>query len=340
MENIELKKDIYQSLRNGALGPAEELTLKGMEEDIHNTDYEKILKVIKFWQNRAGLFKYEPGGGETLIGEWEKFLEFCIDQRLDNKKAVLSIKNHVYSKAVEFLIESYRLSPVPERETLIILGQAFYEIGILDRALETLEYAMSLSKGDEDIRVYLLLGDIYYEIGESDSAMVMFNEAFLKFPQLVNIENIEYPAIKKLKEMVAEDGFHENEVLEWIAVYGYLYEGLTARRKLEYNDYMEMKEKILDYEKSLKIDRKVRNIIVPRLINFYLWILDYYIYQLGAFKTAENVAKRIQDLIGAANCRLETQNKLAGRAALLFKGLLAKQAAVKEAAEKAAEKTS
>ncbi len=334
MENIELKKDVYQSLRNGELGPAEELVLKGMEEDIHNPDYEKLLKVIKFWQNRRELFNFEGGGGEVLIGEWDKFLEFCKDQSIDNKKAVLSIKNYVYSRAVEFLVESYRLSPVPERDTLILLGQTFYEIGILDRAVETLEYALSLARGDDDIRIYMLLGDIYFEIGENDSAMVMFNEAFLRFPQLVNIETIEYPAIKKLHASVSEDGFSDNEVLEWISVYGYLYEGLTARKKMEYNDYMEMKEKILDYEKSLKIDKKVRNIIVPRLINFYLWILDYYIYQLGAYQTAENVLKRIQDLISIANCRPETKNKLSGRVSVLFKSLLARQD-VKKSAEKA-----
>jgi tetratricopeptide (TPR) repeat protein len=330
MENILLKKDIYQSLRKGELGPAEEMTLKGMEDDIHNPDYEKILKIIKFWQNRKELFNYEAGGGEVLIGEWDRFLEFCNNQRIDNKKAVLSIKNYVYSRAVDFLIESYRLSPVPERETLIVLGEAFYEIGILDKAVETLEYALSMTRGDEDIRIYILLGDIYHEIGENDSAMVMFNEAFLRFPQLVNIDDIEFPAIKKLHSSVAQDGFQDNEILEWIAVYGYLYEVLTARRKLEYNDYMELKEKILDYEKSLNIDKKVRNIIVPRLINFYLWLLDYYIYQLGAYRTAENVARRIQDLIGISNCSLETKNKLASRAAILFKGLLAKQGAKKK----------
>ncbi len=325
MENIELKKNIYQCLREGNLGNAEDLTLKGMEEDINNQDFEKILKVIKFWQNRQELFKFDAGGGETLIQEWDKFIDFCTNQRIDNKKAVISIKNYIYGRAVEFLIESYRLSPVPERDTLILLGQTFYEIGILDKAVETLEYALSMAAGDDNTRIYTLLGDIYYEIGETDSAMVMFNEAFLKFPQLVNIDNIEYPALKKIRTSIEEDGFRENEILEWIAVYGYLYEGLTARKKMEYNDYMEMKEKIIDYEKSLKIDKKVRNIIVPRLINFYLWLLDYYIFQLGTFETADKVGKRIIELLDLANCREEIKTKLTARASQLFKNLLAKK---------------
>jgi tetratricopeptide (TPR) repeat protein len=325
MENIELKKNIYRNLRNGDLGNAEDLTLKGMEEDIHNQDYEKILKIIKFWQNRQELFRYEAGGGEALIREWDKFIDFCNEQRIDNKKAVISIKNYVYGRSVEFLIESYRLSPVPERDTLILLGETFYEIGILDKAIETLEYALSLAAGDADTQVYTLLGDIYYEIGENDSAMVMFNEAFLKFPQLVNIDRIEYPPMKKIRSAVMEDGFRDNEVPEWIPIYGYLYEGLTARKKMEYNDYMEMKEKVLDYEKSLKLDKKVRNIIVPRLINFYLWLLDYFIFQLGAFESAEKVSKRIIELLEISSCRKEIKTKLSARASLLFNNLLARK---------------
>ncbi len=333
MENIELKKNIYQNLRIGELGGAEDLTLKGMEEDIHNTDYEKILKIIKFWQNRKEFFQYDDSNGEKLIEEWDKFLDFCKDQRIDNKKAVLSIKNFIFNRVIEILIESYRLSPVPERETLVLLGQSFYEIGMLDKSIETLEYAMSLASGDDDIRIYSILGNLYYESGENDSAMVMFNEAFLKFPQLVNIENIEYPPIRNLKKVIEEDGFKDNEILEWIAVYGYLYEGLTARRKLEYNDYMELKEKIIDYEKSLKIDKKVRNIIIPRLINFYLWVLDYYLFQLGAFETAENVSKRVIDLLDQVSCKEDTKNKLINRASLLFKSLLTKKDDKKSAIE-------
>ncbi len=319
---IELKKSIYQSLREGDLNKAEEIALRGLEEDYQNPEYEKYLKLIKFWQNRQDLFEYKESSAEKLISEWDKFLKFCIENKVDCKKAFISIKDFIFRNIIDLLIDSYRLSPVPERETLILLGQSFYEIGILDRAIETLEYAMSINTDDEDARIFTLLGNLYSECGENDLAMVMFNDAFLKFPQLVNLDNIDFPYIVKIRQMVCDDGFNEHEVPEWIPVYGYLYEGLTVKRKMEYKDYMELKERVTDYEKTLKVDKKAANIIIPRLINYYLWILDYFLYQVNAFGPAQNVITRILDLIGNFPGDIRIKDKIKGKASVLFKNLM------------------
>ncbi len=327
---IELKISIYKALRDGKFGEAEELALSGIEEDIHNTDYENILKIIKFWQNRKELFDFKENNAEILIEEWDKFLSFCRENRLDCRKAVLSLKDFVFSKIVDLLIDSYRLSPVPERETLILLGQSFYEIGLIDKAIETLEYAMSINQDDEDVRIYTLLGNLYTETNDNDLAMVMYNEAFLKFPQLINLESIDFPSVLKLKEMVLADGFKDNELPEWIPVYGYLYDGLTVKKKLEYKDFIDLREKIIDYEKSLKIDKKVLHIVIPRLINYYLWALDYYLFQANAVGPAEDVVKRILDLLNTLPADAEIKKKLRNRAELLFKKLLENKLSLKK----------
>jgi tetratricopeptide (TPR) repeat protein len=329
-ENIELKINIYNTLKNGEFEASEELTLKGMEEDLHNQDYEKILKIIKFWQNRKELFLYKENGGESLFNEWDRFLGFCRENSIDNKKAILAVKSYIYSRLIELLIDAYRLSPVPERETLILLGQAFYEVGMVEKAIETLEYAMSIVLDDEDVRIYTMLGNLYTETGENELAMVMYNDAFFKFPQLINLDIIDFPPIHKLREMVKEDGFNDNEVLEWIPVYGYFYEGLTVKRKMEYKDYMELKEKIIDYEKTLKVDKKAIPIIIPRLVNYYLWVLDYYLYQVNTKGPAENVVKRILFLIDSAPLGGTVKEKLTGRAGLMFKNIMENKTADKE----------
>lgn len=321
-DSLEIKKNIYGLLREGNIEAAEELTLKGMEDDLNNADYEQILKILKFWHNRADLFVFKEQNGEKLFAEWDHFVEFCEKNSIDNKKAFLSIKDFIFRKIVDLLIDTYKLSPVPDRETLILLGQSFYEIGLPDKAVETLEYAMNLSKDESDVRIFLLLGNLYGQTGEKDLAMVMYNEAFFRFPQQVNVDAIDYVSIQKLRQMAREDGFKDNEVLEWIPVYGYLFDVLTARRKLDYNDYMGLKERITDYEKNLKVDKKSVNIIVPRLINFYYWILDYYLFEMKAYGPAENVMHRTQGLINAAQIDERVKEKLSGRANALFKKLL------------------
>ncbi len=321
---LELKKKIYESLENGQLDLSEELALSALGENIADEDLEEILKIIRFWDNRKDLFDITLGkvNGEQLFLEWDKFGDFCDENRIANKKAVFALKSYVFKNIVDMLIESYRLSPVKDKENLILLGQAFNELGILDKAVETLEYALSLSGENDDVRIYTLLGDLYAEAGEEDMAMVMFNEAFYKFPQLIDLKMIDFPPLHRLAEMIGKDGFVDHEILEWVPVYGYLYNGLTARRNLEYKEYISLRDRIREYEKALTIDKKVINVIVPRLINYYIWVFDYYVFQVNAFQGAEKIIRRLIELLQSCPGTEKVQQKLSDRAGQLFKQLL------------------
>ncbi len=321
---LELKRRIYETLKTGELAQAEELATSAMEEAIDDSDIEDILKLIRFWQNRSEMFEFseEDNSGEKLFYEWDRFIDFCVDNKIQNKKAFYAVKSFVFKTIVELLIESYKLTPFRDRETLILLGQSFYEIGIMDKAIETLEYANTAYPQPQDPRVWLLLGDLYAEAGEHDLAMVMFNEAFFYYPQSIQLDSVEYPPVQKLRKMIAEDGFAEEDVPEWIPVYGYLFNALTARREIHYNDYLALKQRIREYEKSLAIDKKVLSVIIPRLVNYYLWVLDYYIYQVQASSGARKVVERIHDILAQADVGDETRQKLMDRADAVFRKLL------------------
>jgi len=326
LENKELKKEIYSKLKNGEFDSVEELSLKLMDDDIHNSDCDSLLKIAKFWKNRSELFSYSDENGEKLFHEWDIFLDFCSTNKIDNKKAVISIKEFVFTNIVDTLIETYRTASLPSVETLIMLGQSFYEIGIIEKAIETLEYALSISGENEDVRIYVLLGNVYTDTGNNQMAMIMFNEAFLKFPQFIDISFVNFQPIQKVHEMVLTDGFKENEILEWIPVYGYIYNALTVKRKIDSIEYEDLKRKLLDYERSLKVDKKVVNIIIPRLINFYLWLFDYYFYQLSALGSCKNIIKRIDDLISEFPVRKDQdagiKQKLREKTQSVLKGIL------------------
>lgn len=311
-EIIELKKNIYNLLRNGDFDNSEKLVLKGMDLDINDNEFEQILKIIKFWNNRKELFTFDENNshGEKLLNEWENFVKFYNENKIDLNRVLLSIKEYVFKRIIDILIEEYKLSPVSDREKLILLGHAFYEIGILDKAQETLEYALSIYSEDDDPRIYLLLSNIYLENNDEELAIVMLNDAFLKYSQYINLESINYPVIIKLKEKIEKDGFKEDELLEWIPVYGYIYGGLTIRRKIEYKEYMLLKDKIIDYESTLKIDKKSKEVLVPRIINFYFWVFDYYVYQINAFEAATKVIKRVLELVNLIEANNEVKLKL------------------------------
>ncbi|OHD53668.1 MAG: hypothetical protein A2Y33_07035 [Spirochaetes bacterium GWF1_51_8] len=320
----ELKKDIYLALRDGNLAHAEEIALNAMAEQINDPDLEEVLKVVRFWQNRAELlsFSEERNSGEILFEEWDRFVQFASENSLGNKKVIGAVKSYVFRTIIDMLIEYYRINPCKDRHSLVMLGEAFYEVGESEKAIQTLEYALSFPGDGNDIRVYLLLGDMYAEIGNDELAMVMFGEAFYLLPQMINLAEITYAPVAKLRKKIEEDGFSGNEVVEWVPVYGYIYKGLTVRRNLEYQDYMSLQQRIKEYEKSLKIDKKVVQIIVPRLINYYLWVFDYYLFQMKAQKGAKKVAERIVALYDELPEKDALMKRLRERTKAICQGLL------------------
>ena len=326
-EIVESKKSIYELLKKGEFQNAEEAALKAMGEEISDPDFGDMLKCISFWQKREDCFHTgaDASHGEKLYNEWERFLDFCEESKIENKKSILAIKTFVFKTMVDLLIETYRLSPIKDRETLLYLGYAFSELGMSDKAIETLEYAIGIGQDDSnDIRIYLLLGDLYAETNELDYAMVMYNEAFFRQPQMVPIDSVGFAQIHNLKKLAAKDGFGESEIPEWIPVYGYIYNGLTARRQMEQKEYMALQQRIKDYEKSLEIDKKVIHIIVPRLINYYVWFFDYYVFTAKAYKGAEKIINRVDQLYDYLICPEDIRTKLRERTFMVFKKILEK----------------
>jgi hypothetical protein len=50
-------------------------------------------------------------------------------------------------------------------------------------------------------------------------------------------------------------------------------------------------------EQTLKYDKKAIDVLLPRLINSYLWLLDYYLYQVQAKENARVVVEKILQVI-------------------------------------------
>ncbi|MCX7821253.1 MAG: hypothetical protein N2258_06220 [Brevinematales bacterium] len=328
-EDLNWKYEFYDIIKNGELDRAEDFIIEKMESDIDDEDIEAFLKAVKFWKNRREFFNFSENSGEILLGEWENFLTFCINNRIENKKLLNSFKAFVYSRAIDFLIDSYKLSPIKEKEKLYMIGVALYEVGFIDKALETFEFLFSLSN-EKDYKVYLWLANLYYEIGENELSMIMYNDAFFYFSQLINPEDIKDVRIKKIINNIKADGFlRDEELLEWVPVYCYLYDVLTVKRKLEYGDFVDLRERIKKYEKSLETDKKVLYVLIPRLINYYLWIVDYYLYQANSIEPVQSVLKRIIELFEMLDEK-EVVKNLKERTEFIVNKLCEKKLALKE----------
>ena len=64
---------------------------------------------------------------------------------------------------------------------------------------------------------------------------------------------------------------------EWIPVYGYINKALSIKRELKAVELGRLRQRIFLLENEVKqVSPEERNVVLPRLINAYLWLIDKY----------------------------------------------------------------
>lgn len=299
MEVVEIKHQLYTLLSKGQLEEVDQEALKLMSTYPQDKDLEEILATVRFWKHRQEylLFQDEITGSEELLQEWGKYEKFRQENNYTNLKIYQSIKYFVFSRLMEILIELYQISPVPRRDILITLGEVFLTLNMIDRAIETLEYALSLGRSEEDVPVYILLGNAYVEAGEEELASIMYNDAFYLNPPLVEVEKIAYAPLQKLMNLIASHGVPKELIGEWLPVYAFLHGTLKHKRELSSRMHYELKQRISILEQTIKYDKKSIEVLIPRLINSYIWLLDYYLYQAKVKNNANALTNKIMQVV-------------------------------------------
>jgi len=296
------EKNILQNLKSGRWAEAEQIAFAIDDSSILVAIRDNVLKATRFWQKRSELFVYSDEKiGTKLFVEWEDFIDFCCEYKLESYAVFLAVKSYIFKKIIDFLSRSSRDCGNSNRETLVLLAYAFYEAEMVDRAVETLEYVLGRFPDEDDYRVYTLLGDIYANLclegsHKKDLAIIMFNELFLKCVDTLDLDGIEYEDIAKLTQAIRNDLFPEKELRYWVPIYGYLYGGLTVRRNLRYEEYKKLQERIAILESEIRTGDNLE-IIIPKLLNVYFWIFDYYIYQMRTPGGANQIHQRVLELL-------------------------------------------
>ncbi|MGL4562471.1 MAG: hypothetical protein ACRCVW_01265 [Brevinema sp.] len=326
------EKNILQNLKSGRWLDVEHIAFAIMDDSSISNWRDDILKTTRFWQKRLDLFSYnDHKSGSILFAEWEDFVDFCCEYHIKTYPVFLATKSYVFKKIVDFLSRASRDCDNSNREILVQLAYAFYEANMVDRSVETLEFVLGRFPDEDDFRVYTLLGEIYASVPsgdhpQKDLAVLMFNELFLKCVDDVDLTLIEYDPISVIAQMIHNDLFPENHIKYWIPIYGYLYGGLTVRRNLRYEEYKKLQEKISYFENEIRNGDNLE-VLIPKLLNIYFWVFDYYMYQMHTTGGATQIYRRVLELF-ALLCQIpmyeESAKKLGLRSENILDMLLAK----------------
>ncbi|MFW5813942.1 MAG: tetratricopeptide repeat protein [Spirochaetota bacterium] len=257
-----------------ALGELE----RALAIDFEDDDVLAALKYVNFWRERerqiAGI-GHEFERGQYLLDQWPIFESFVRRVGDACQPCLQSLRQFVFGSGLRAFNRLFSESESADAEVLLRIGRCHKGLGAYDEAARYLEAAAAENPSNAEVTAEL--ADAYALVNEIAAAKAFFREAFFLDPQQVHLEVLESQMIRALVDKVAELGYEGEALREWLPVYGVLYGVFNVKRELRSIEYGKLKQSIYALERELREGRSGRELVEPRLINRYFWLIDHYV---------------------------------------------------------------
>jgi tetratricopeptide (TPR) repeat protein len=278
-EKVEgLVQRAYGCLKEEDSDSALALLQEAMETDYEHPDVLYALKCLSWWLERIKKLEdfqdpFEQGG--FLISQWKAFNVFLDRIGRANDSCLYAIRHFVFSRALN-LFRSLMGEGVNQQDPglLFLVGRCFKGVGNYDEAIKYLEQASRFRR--EDSSTLSELADVNALLGDSRAAKVLFREAFFLDPQGIDLFSMESEMIIRLRDKVKELGFSGPLLAEWIPIYGCIWGVFSVKRELKQVELGRLKQAVLTLENELRGRPEGYELVKPRLINRYFWLIDHY----------------------------------------------------------------
>jgi tetratricopeptide (TPR) repeat protein len=250
---------------------------RALSLDFDNSDVVTTLKYTNFWgdrQERVDQFRDPFERGEYLLGQWVVFQEFVGRVGVPVEVAINALRQHVFRQALGFYREVYQERNNRDAELLVRIGRCYKGAGEFDRAMKFLRTAGAERPADAEVLAEL--ADVLALVNETAQAKAFFREAFFVDAQKIDISRLESELIQRLIRAVMDRGYQDAELREWIPVYGVLFDVLNVKRELRSIEFGRLKQSIYELERELREETGAPELVRPRLINHYFWLIDHY----------------------------------------------------------------
>lgn len=269
----------YNFLKVGDSYKAREILSVALEDDLENKEILFSLRCTSFWTDKlqqiselSSLFEQ----GEQIISQWKQFSTLVGAEFCNHEQCVYAVKAGIFSLVLECYQQLLREN-VSSQKSLIFsrLGLCYKKLGDYENALLFLGEANTISP--DEAQILAEMADCYALCGEEVRAKVLFREAFFVDAQAVDIQLLESELFCRLYDEVLKTGKTGAIATEWIPVQGVLLGVLNVKRELRALEAGKLKQTIYALENELKDVGSEPEILIPRLINHYFWLIDHYI---------------------------------------------------------------
>lgn len=270
-----------------------------------NPDYPGLTegyRTAKFWQNRTDEISRKQEGKERadfLMTQWEEFKKYTEEKKIAHSAAYHASMRHVFFKASENYKKAFKNqeSTTDNFDLLLNLGVCFLTLGEYGYTIETLEYARSSTRSSA--KLLSLLGEAYYHTGEVPRSLLFLKEAFFINPSEIDLNLLKAKPVQDLLGVVREKRPDAPDPREWIPIYGFLEDVFYVKRQLNSQQLEGIKRDTYNLDASFRTMSREKidsTSVMPRLINKYLWLLDYYEFQKYDFQIITEIRDRLKQI--------------------------------------------
>ncbi|OHD13223.1 MAG: hypothetical protein A2Z96_00500 [Spirochaetes bacterium GWB1_48_6] len=276
----QILKEVYQAFGQGDYLKAQELASSAHELDFEDPDVLSCLKCGVYWRERqikADTLEDPVARGDFYMKEYQGFLtRFVLRLDAGFEEGLFYIRQGVYTLSLEAFqtrmdTEGGRGDP----EIRLRIGKVYKGLGDYQKALDLLEETLGQSRDNPDIMAEL--ADCYEMTGQNRQAKVLFREAFFVNPQKIDLETLQSEMILKVRDNLKIKNYTRAQMLEWIPVYAELYGLFSVKRELRPVELGQLKQGIYALRNELADKKTDKDLLLPRLINRYFWLIDHYI---------------------------------------------------------------
>ena len=284
----------YNKLKASDAVGAAALLEKALEIEFDNEETKHALKSVNWWI--AHIMRIEEienayERGSFILSRLKQYYSFLDGLTGYYDSCQYAIRRFVFSSALR-CFQNLLGDGVNQHDPglLLLVGRCYKGTGNYDEALRYLEQAARFKR--EDGETLAELADVCALLGEVPRAKALFREAFFLNPEKIDLRAMESEMIIRLRDKLArEKGYQNEELREWMPVYGKLWGVFSVIRELKPIEEGRLKQSIFSLKTEYRNNPGKSAILKPKLINQYLWLMDHY------------ASKRQDDLV--ANINLE-----------------------------------
>ena len=272
-------KEALLYLESGNPVKAQKLISTLFEKDLGCPELMYTTLCCTFWNRTISNLNnmedpYERG--ETLLTEWKSFLNYISKQQDEYKPAFFATQKGIFSLALENYKGLFDSSSLQQKANIYLkAGMCYKKLGSFDDACACLSEANNLKSGQAEVLAEL--ADCFSLCGNDRNAKVLFREAFFVGPEKIDLDFLDSGLIRSLIEKLEDKKYSKRVLAEWIPVYGVLWGIFNIKRELSSQEVGKLKQDIYAMENEYKNPSCDAEVLVPRLLKSYFWLVDQYV---------------------------------------------------------------